>query len=299
MEFDMVETALSAQSQFFSELQACTPAQGEEVQRFVDRARQGDMWARHKLVEFFLPIIGRVARRHISRCYHLELLDIIQAGVEELLLHLDRALRHPNPLGYLSVTIDKQLLWFIQRHDSMIETPTHALFHSIASLDAPVNDDAMIVLADILPAPAGGDTVSERDYAELYRALDQLSEDQRLVLARRYGLFCQAPISQAELAYEWFPDLSSRDARVKMGCIEISALRALKRALVAPEREKFYRPVDIKRLYGLGSQQLKRLVLRGCLTPCPVFADGRHACVYDRAEVDALFAARASQKEVC
>jgi hypothetical protein len=62
MEFDMAETTLSAQSQFFSELQACTPAQEEEVQRFVDRARQGDMWARHKWVESFLPRIGRIAR---------------------------------------------------------------------------------------------------------------------------------------------------------------------------------------------------------------------------------------------
>jgi hypothetical protein len=79
-------------------------------------------------------------------------------------------------------------------------------------------------------------------------------------------------------------------------------LRALKRALLAAElAKKFYTSGDILRLYGVNS--LHRLVAQGRLTRYPApFEDaslnGKLAYVYDREEVDALFAGRASQKEV-
>ena len=300
----MAETALSARSQFFCELQFCVSSQEEEQQHFIALARQGDRWARHQLIESFLPKIGQFARVYAARCHHLELLDIIQSGVEVLLNNLDRALQHSEPIAYLCLTVRNQLLTFCQCHDSLIDVPApqYAQVCQVGSFDTPVSEDGMTTLADVLPAPAPDASSSEEDYATLYQALGQLSERHRDLIIRRYGLFCHAPISQTDLGREWYPDEPVSRAVHRIGKLERGALRSLKRALLAAElAKKFYTAADIKRLYGC--QSLQWYVAQGRLTRNPApFEDaslnGQLAYVYDREEVDAFFVGQASQQEV-
>jgi DNA-directed RNA polymerase specialized sigma24 family protein len=291
----MHDTTLSALDQFLSAVYA-SPAYSQEEQKSLAVHAQVDGEARKAFVESFLRYVTWIARSYAKWCKHLDMLDIAQMGYEVLLDRLDRALQHPDPAAYLSMTVKKQLLWLCLRHDSLITVPTHASVHQIDSIDVPVHDDTTTTLADLLPDASADEPLPEKDHTTLYAALDQLSEDHRLILARRYGLLCQSRTSQGDLAREWFPNLPLETARDKVDRCEESALIALKHALASAERvQSFYLMADIERLYGVSDMSVRYLVKTGRLTRYPAPSEGCYSknnkirYVYNRAEVDAIF----------
>lgn len=302
----MLDMTLSALDQFLVELQSIPVYSDEEQSRFVSLARQGDAQARHKLVESLLRVVFHYAKLQVARVKHLTLLDIAQMGYEVLLEYLDRGLQHPNPIGYLCKVVRGQLLSLCMTHDSVIVTPDRVYGRCcVASLDVPISgkNGSAKPFADFLPVPSV-DCSQERDHTALYQALEQLSEEHRSLLARRYGLFGQAPASQADVAREMFPGLSGKQARDLVVTRERRALEELRRRLSAsylPDGtempEEFYTGPDLSRLYGVSSSQVRTWVRQGRLMCYPAPPELVSSCpnmpfkhVYAKAEVDALLA---------
>jgi DNA-directed RNA polymerase specialized sigma24 family protein len=196
---------LTMEGQFHADLTFVSSLlpQEEEVS-VVERARQGETEARDALLLMQLPYVRVVARKYAaisseSGHHRLEYLDLIQVGSLALVEHLDQALEHPNPCGYLCRCAAGAIIRYCRKYASLVVTLQGPKGHYLPtfeteSLDAPrmTGDGEEYTLAAVLASTDDLDQepAQERDYTPLYRSLDDLSDACSFVVKRHYGFRC-------------------------------------------------------------------------------------------------------------
>ncbi len=201
---------LTDEEQFRKEILSLPRYTEAERRLLFDRARQGDRDARERFLLSFTGYVVSVARRfaQINESSHrIEFLDLVQIGRLALLERLDKALESPNPIGFLNRVASGAIISFCLTGGSLIRSPRDRKgpqpLKPCDSLSAPVRKsdgtigeqtfEDVLVSELRLPEPEAEDM-----YAELYQALDVLSDGCREVITRLYGLGC-APESLTDI----------------------------------------------------------------------------------------------------
>jgi DNA-directed RNA polymerase specialized sigma24 family protein len=132
-----------------------------EVWQFVADAREGCKEARGNLVEYVTKRAWSRALR-LSAYYkalrdvELDPQDIAQEAALRCLKRLDKALAHPNPVGYLYLAIEGAMLTFCRERQSAVRVPAPMQSRGqrpvyVVSLNAPLSPHSRRTLADTLP----------------------------------------------------------------------------------------------------------------------------------------------------
>ena len=173
----------------------------QREQDLIDRARFGDGEARNELLTHgLLPYIEYWARRlfvtYAWSSFRIEYADLIQAASLAVLEYFDHALTLNNPMAYLSSCAKYEMRHYCLRYSSLITTPNTSKEgkqvrpRSVESLDVPLDEENDTTLVELLvdetwQCCAKGD---EQACERLYQALSYLTEKQRVVLMRFFGL---------------------------------------------------------------------------------------------------------------
>ncbi len=168
----------------------------EQVERLVMRARAGEC-VREETLLALQPVIVALARRSMAFLQQrnqvtAETDDLLQSANIALLMALDTALTMDDPYLYL-IQVARYTLSDYTRGYADTYSQCEAI--STISLDKPLNEDGT-TLSDLLAAPDELATQDESEheakrkqqYRLLYQAIASLSEKQRLVIERHYGL---------------------------------------------------------------------------------------------------------------
>ncbi len=170
----------------------------DEERAVIAQARTGNPLARETLVFNCVDYVKTVARKYAAICAasgrkRIEYLDLVQIGNMTVLERLDKALAHPNPIGYLKKTASGEIIKHCCKHASLITTPqerggTFLSIVDVTSTDAPLpSTDERLTLADVVAAPV----ITEppvKEYRLLYHAIRKLTPKQCMVILRHYGL---------------------------------------------------------------------------------------------------------------
>ena len=205
----------------------------EEEAVLVKRAREGDAQAKEALIESCLSCIAYWAHRYSDaygwQSVRIEEEELIGIGNATLVEALEKALEGSSPIGYLKGAAKRAMSRHCYYHRSLISTPSWGTYADlpVVSLDISVDADE-VTLAESLVSP-GEEPSSQRSFDALYHALMLLTERQRDVLSRLYGLGEYAQESSSELVCK---DQISNSA---LGTIRKRAVTRLCALLSAPE----------------------------------------------------------------
>ncbi len=175
----------------------------EQERSLVERARTGGKEERDNLLLYLFSSMDAFAR-HLAlswTSHRPEYEDLAQQGCLEIASHIDQALRevdHVIPYllkaGYGAI---RNEAW---RASHPIAAPTDVEPLRVLSLDAPLTEDEDYTLLDLL----GGDTFSvvietTSQHEALHSAIRALSERERTLVVRHFGLYINAPEPVSEI----------------------------------------------------------------------------------------------------
>ena len=249
------------------DLSVCSTKQEERA--LVARARSGDPNARQalftsggllKYVQYWASRYAQVYK-WIAR---LDYWDIVQEGNLMLVEMLDRALEKDDPIGYIQACAKYQMRRYCARYGSLISTPQGEYSYTVDSLDVADEDDEREQPCDILEAPpVATSEPPEAHYDRLYQALDALTDKQRVVLMRLYGLGMCPQEANHELAQSL--GLTHSD----ISCHHNRAVKTLERILSSSQANgKVYSMKQVCERFGLDRSRMYRLLKRAHIEPC-------------------------------
>lgn len=173
------------------------PLKGQEEQDTLERLEQGDEGAKKRLIEHNLRLVVYIARRFENTGVHLE--DLISIGSIGLIKAIGTYRRDKNIrlATYASRCIENEILMHIRKISNQ---------KTEISLDEPINMDGEgneLLLSDILGTEE--DTVfrpleEDAERAILHRALEELPDREKEIVAMRYGLEGREELTQKEVA---------------------------------------------------------------------------------------------------
>jgi RNA polymerase sigma-B factor len=156
--------------------------------------RNGDLDSRRVVIESYLPLVRRIARRFEHRGEQLE--DLVQVGAIAMIGAVDRC--DPDRVGLLTAYVSRCVDGEIRRHlrdrSSVLRVPRHlsdARLPAVATARAPLPLEGE---AELLSAGVGPDEVGVAR-ALVSSAARSLDRRERRVLALRYFM----GLSQAEI----------------------------------------------------------------------------------------------------
>lgn len=136
-----------------------TPTEAE-LFRYISEARKGCQEARNSLVEFatrraWFRALRLSAYYKALRGVELDPQDIAQEAALRSLKRFDKALAHPNPVGYLYRAIEGAMLTFCRERQSAVRVPAPMQSRGhrpveVVSLDAPISTRSSLTLGDLL-----------------------------------------------------------------------------------------------------------------------------------------------------
>jgi DNA-directed RNA polymerase specialized sigma subunit len=155
-----------------------------------ERASNGDADARELIILSGLAYVVKVASKyfHTLATHHDEFLDIVSVGHLELVEMIDIALTKQNPFSYLNMRAKFAIRDHCYYSSDIIARPEGMERKKVVSLDvlqSKFDFDPPIPEETALP------DVNDVNYEALYEAIGELTERQREVLIRHYGLFGQ------------------------------------------------------------------------------------------------------------
>ena len=173
------------------------PLKGQEEQDTLERLEKGDEGAKKRLIEHNLRLVVYIARRFENTGVHLE--DLISIGSIGLIKAIGTYRRDKNIrlATYASRCIENEILMHIRKISNQ---------KTEISLDEPINMDGEgneLLLSDILGTEE--DTVfrpleEDAERAILHRALEELPDREKEIVAMRYGLEGRQELTQKEVA---------------------------------------------------------------------------------------------------
>lgn len=167
----------------------------EQEQALVERGRSGNRQAREEIILSLQTWVEHCALSWRSRYgWQSSLPDVAelsQVANLAMLEKLDRALAVERPFAYLQTTASGAI------RSAVCKAP------QTYSLDLPLCDGSTDTFADQLAAPATAAPAEEQDYALLYQAIETLTDQQRDLVLRRFGLLEHAPESYPTISKSW------------------------------------------------------------------------------------------------
>lgn len=174
----------------------------QELQdELIERARAGDQEARELLICSCLSFVFYRAWRYKDELRHDDPMDLVSVGNLAMLEVLDKALYADNPIKYLISYGAYAIAHYVYHDSPMIKRDKHRnIVTPVASLDAELGQTDL-TYNDVLGMIDEVNLLSDSDdknYADLYQALDRLTEKQRYVVMKHFGLG-DAPAPLAEV----------------------------------------------------------------------------------------------------
>jgi len=171
----------------------------------VELARGGEKQDRDRLLFYFLPYLTNFARRCVRDFdTTLEYTDLVQEGCLAILSSMDKALslELERVVAYLFDGAFYAIRQAIQRHRSLIVTPSNAECVPLLSMEAPLPETEGFTIGDLVEDGHFSVVVSQRtnDHTALHDAIRQLKENERAVVVRHYGMYINAPEPVNEIA---------------------------------------------------------------------------------------------------
>jgi DNA-directed RNA polymerase specialized sigma24 family protein len=172
------------------------PADTKQEQRLVKDARAGGEEARHDLLLYLLPRVARMARKvAIARPSHYATCDdLIGEASVAILSEMERALETANTIAYLIAIARTTISHRAARLHHMIDVP-HGVepFETSTSIDAPLSED--LTLADMIEDTTLDVVINPCtfNHTALHDAIRALTDRERELIVRRYGLYVNAP----------------------------------------------------------------------------------------------------------
>jgi RNA polymerase sigma-B factor len=179
-----------------------------------DYHRHGDLGARARLIQQYLPLVRRLARRHVGHGEQFE--DLVQVGSIGLIKAIDRFQleRGVDLATYAIPTIDGEIKRHLRDRAWLIRIPRR-----LQELD-PTLKARVAELVDGQNGELDGDSVLEHGY--------ELGED-RIALARGFRVLDARERVLLRLAY--FEGLSQAQIACRVGISQIHVSRLTRRAL--------------------------------------------------------------------
>ncbi len=173
------------------------PLEKEEEAKIFARIESGDESAREPLITHNLRLVVYIARKFENSGAGLE--DLISIGTIGLIKAVNTFCpsRNIKLATYASRCIENEILMFLRKNTQL---------KMEISIDEPLNvdwDGNELLLSDILgsdPDIISRDMETESERAQLRRAVTDLSDRERTIMAMRFGLFGMKPHTQKEVA---------------------------------------------------------------------------------------------------
>ena len=285
---------LTDDMQYRRDVVQLSPLDPQREQHLLACAKTGDTEARNELfTSHILRYIEYWSRRlfvtYAWASYRIEYADLIQVASIAVLEHFDHALSMENPLAYLCACAKYEMRAYCFRYSSLIVTPRTqengkvVSPRRVESLDVPFNDETDETLKDILEDEnwqccAKGD---EKACERLYQALSQLTEKQRAILMRLFGL--------GECPQEALADLQ-RELNVSHATLRESRDSGLKhiQQFLSPETQNHCTRQQACERLGIDKDSFSGFARRYGLMAVSYG-------MYDRSEIEAL----AQEREAC
>ncbi|MDE7434544.1 MAG: RNA polymerase sporulation sigma factor SigK [Lachnospiraceae bacterium] len=175
-----------------------SPLSAQEEKRYLEQFREGDIEAKHILVEHNMRLVAHVAKKYQNIDEDME--DMISIGTIGLIKAIDtfRADRGSKLATYAARCIDNELLMYLRsKRKSSREI----------SLYDPIGTDKegnQIHLLDVMEQEEP-DVIERMEFDKNVRRLYDLmprvlNDRERMILCLRYGLRSQRPVTQREIA---------------------------------------------------------------------------------------------------
>ncbi len=173
------------------------PLEKEEEAKIFERIENGDESAREPLITHNLRLVVYIARKFENSGAGLE--DLISIGTIGLIKAVNTFCpsRNIKLATYASRCIENEILMFLRKNTQL---------KMEISIDEPLNvdwDGNELLLSDILgsdPDLISRDMETESERLQLRRAVTDLCERERTIMAMRFGLFGMKPHTQKEVA---------------------------------------------------------------------------------------------------
>jgi RNA polymerase sigma factor (sigma-70 family) len=168
----------------------------EQVDEVVQKARGGDRESRDLLVLSCLSFVFYRAWEYKDELLHADPMDLVSVGCLTLLESLEKALSADNPIKYLISQAAYAIQHYVFHESPMIRRDKHRnQVTPVVSLDQELGDSD-VTYGDLIGVLQEFDLLSEEEkeemdalpYAPLYQAIDRLTEKQRTVVKRHFGL---------------------------------------------------------------------------------------------------------------
>ncbi len=257
---------LADEMQYRHDVVQVSPLDPQREQDLLAHARAGDSEARNEIITHgLLHYIEFWAKRlFVTYAYmhhRIEYADLIQVASLAVLEYFDHALTLDNPIIYLFACAKYQMRRYCLRYSSLIITPSTSKDgkqvrpRRVESLDAPLDEETDGTLAEILADEtwqccANGD---EQACERLYQALSHLTERQRVLLMRVFGLgdYPQETITEIQ-----------HDLNILEGSVRKSLHYGLKNMeqLLASETQSYYTCQEACERLGVSSDTLRYML---------------------------------------
>ena len=179
----------------------------EEQKRLIHLARQGEKSAREAILTGLLPAVCRDARRYgssyMTKETVIEYSELVEIGNLALVEKFDVALATEEPISYLIACAQYEMRSYCLYDASVVPIPHGSVYYlnrpQVMSIDTPINEEKGDRLwSECLAMPESSQQETE-DYEPLYSAFELLTEKQKNVIFRLYGLCGNAPEGLREL----------------------------------------------------------------------------------------------------
>lgn len=175
-----------------------TPLTIEEEKECIAKMREGDLKAKHQLIEHNLRLVAHVAKKYQASDEDME--DLISIGTIGLIKAVDtfQAERQIKLATYAARCIDNELLMYFR---SKKKTSREVSLYEPIGTDKEGNQINLLDIAASEEVDVVQKMEENENVRRLYRFIpDVLSERERTVIAMRYGILGNHPITQREVA---------------------------------------------------------------------------------------------------
>ena len=172
----------------------------EEVDAIVERAREGDQEARELLILSCLSFVFYRGWKYKDDIRHDDPMDLVSIGNLAMVEVLDKALDADNPIKFLISQAAYAIQHYVFHLSPMIRRDKHRNeVTPVTSLDAELGNSDLTYhqLLGVLD-PVEEEETDDLLWGPLYQAIDKLTQKQRNVVKRHFGLDC-APESFGDI----------------------------------------------------------------------------------------------------
>lgn len=204
------------------------PLTDEEEKEMIEKMKLGDNEARNKLIEHNLRLVAHIVKKF--DCKNVEQDDLISIGTIGLIKGIDTFNNsHGTKITtYCARCIENEILMFFRSNN---KTTKNISINESIGFDKEGNE---ITILDILkvPAPDLINEISEKDNVKLLKEyFNVLTEREKEIISKRYGLNNQDELTQKEIAKEY------KISRSYVSRIEKRALMKMLREFIKNNKE--------------------------------------------------------------